>query len=234
MNINSVLKKRLMIFFVSVVMLFVLILKILSNSFFSVILEYGKYQCNNFSVGLINLVVEETVVPKIKDEILVVDNDDFASIEFNTAILNSISNNAIKRLQKYFYEIENGNLNRELAVKLAMDDTLVQTKKGIFYEMPLFRVFDNVLIANLGVNIPVRYQIIDKINSQIVSTITEYGINSALIEVHLVISSRSKVTVPILSDEEDVLVKVPLVMKVVNGDIPDSFFGSSIIGGNSR
>jgi hypothetical protein len=43
------------------------------------------------------------------------------SLEFNTAILNSITSNAILSLQKYFYLLENGELEEELVNILNID-----------------------------------------------------------------------------------------------------------------
>jgi len=231
-EIKTIIRRRLFLFFVNIIVIFVLVMKFLNDSLMPVILEYGRYQCSNISTKLINLVVEETITPKIKNEIIIYDENNVTTINFNTAVLNSISSNAVKKLQTYFYELEKGSLDESVLQKLGLDLEKKRLKKGIIYEVPISRAFNNSLIANYGMKIPVRYQIIGEIKSQIVSTLEEYGINNALLEIKLEIISKTKITIPLLSADENIVVSVPLVMKLIQGEVPDAFLGTNILGGN--
>ena len=92
------------------------------------------------------------------------------------------------------------------------------------------QVFNNVLLKNLGVKIPVRYRLIGNVKGQIISLVREYGINNALVEINLEITSNVAVSLPLLSENEKMIVTVPLVMKLIQGEIPNYFFGSNVLG----
>lgn len=226
-----IIKKRIFVFLFNIIILFVMVLNFLNNNLLPVILEYGQYQCSNISTRIVNLAVEEIINPMIKEDIVVFNENDTTSIEFNASILNSIATSVVKKIQTYFYKLEKGILDDATIKKIGLDLENDKLKKGIIYEMPISRAFDNPLISNFGMSVPIRYEIIGGINSQIVSVVKEYGINNALLEVNLEINIKSKTTIPILSNEEINYVSIPLVMKVLQGEIPDSFFGTNVLKG---
>ena len=70
-----------------------------------------------------------------------------------------------------------------------------------------------------------------KLKGEVVSTIQEYGINSALIEIKLCVSGKSSVLLPLKTKAVDISLSVPLAVKIIHGQIPDYYIGSSVVGG---
>ena len=226
-------KKKLFFFVLNLFIVSMLILNFLSNNLMPIFISYGKYQCNNISTKLINYVITEYMTEQIKDEIVINSDNEKISLDFNTSILNSIVSSSIKKIHYYFYQMERGNLTEEISQKIGINLSQDKKNKGVIYEIPFSRAFNNIFIANLGINIPVRYQLTGEITGQIVSNLKEYGINNALLEINLEISSKTMIIVPLLSEEETLKVSIPLVMKLIQGEIPEFFLGTNILGGTN-
>ena len=103
--------------------------------------------------------------------------------------------------------------------------------RGIIYEVPLGSAFNNVFVANVGINVPIRYKLIGDIRGNYVSEVKEYGINNALIEICLEMVYKSRVSVPLSGEEVEEVVKIPLVIKLVQCEIPDYLIGTNFNGG---
>ena len=53
--------------------------------------------------------------------------------------------------------------------------------------------------------------------------ITNYGINSALIEVNLEIKIKEKIILPITSKEIEVIQNTPIAIKLIQGTVPNYY-----------
>ena len=84
-------------------------------------------------------------------------------------------------------------------------------------------VFNNSFLANLGPKIPIRFNLVGKIKANLKSTITDYGINNALIETVLHLTLTLKVILPITSEEISVESNVPISMKIISGEVPEYY-----------
>lgn len=227
---KDIVKKRVLFFFFNMLVVLVFLLEVLNKSLMPGICEYGGYQCKNISSRLINYVVESQISDDIKREIVVYNEGENVSIDFNTSILNSVASNAVRKLQFYFYLLENGELDKEILEILEINVDKDQLDKGIVYKVPVGNVLKNVLISNLGVEIPVRYKLTGEVKGQIVCSLKEYGINSALLEINLEIKSNIMVVVPLMEKKEETVVSVPLVIQLIQGEIPEAFLGTSVLG----
>ena len=225
----TIFKMKITTYVVSIIVAVLLFLNFFNNNLLSIYALYGKYQCNNISSKLINIVVEEQLTQDIKDKIVVYKNTDYSTLDFNTSVLNSVSNNIIKNIQLYFYELEQGILSDDIFVRLGINVEKNKTKRGIVYEVPFSRAFNNIFISDLGFKIPVRYKLIGEITGQIVSDIKEYGINNALLEISLKVKSKVSVSLPLISEQDEFIVSVPLVVKLIQGKIPDSLLGTGVL-----
>lgn len=223
---SEILKKRISLLLIIILIVTVCMTNFISKKLMPVVIEYGEYQCENIMTNLLNQTVNDIVIETVKKDIINY-NESNKTINFNTEILNSISTATIKKAQFYLYELEYSNVSDENIETLEKEKNV----NGMVYKIPLYRISNNALIGMLGREIPIKYQIIGQIQGQIVSVIKEYGINSAFIEVNLDLQTKAKISTPIISEEKNINISVPIVMQIIQGEIPDSFFGSNVIGG---
>ena len=96
--------------------------------------------------------------------------------------------------------------------------------------MPIGAISGNSVISNIGIDIPVRYRFASSINSEINSVVKEYGINNTLIEINLNIIAKSTMLMPMITESFDVFCELPLVVRTIEGKIPDYYLGTHVIG----
>lgn len=225
---KHLIKRRIMFHILSNIICCVLMLDFFSKQLMPIIYDYGKYQCNNFMTNIITYVVNSQFDKNLKDEIIIECDD---QIDINVSILNSISCNIIMKSKRLLYELEQGLVNENVLEMLGVDISEENVKRGIVFKIPIGRVLENVFLNNIGVMIPVRYNLMGELKGQIVSVVKEYGINNSLVEVNLEVTYKSKVSIPLISKEEENKISIPIVMRIIQGDVPDYLLGTNILGG---
>ena len=85
-------------------------------------------------------------------------------------------------------------------------------------------MFGNSLLANLGPKIPVRLNLYGDISSEIQTTITNYGINNAMLEASVVMTLEERVILPFVSKQIKIESRIPIAMKLIRGNIPEYYF----------
>ena len=134
---------------------------------------------------------------------------DIVSIEYDSLILNSLLNNVNETIYSNFNNIKFNNL--------------LNTSKDNIYYIP-FGVFNNVMIfEELGPKIPIKIYLTRNISSKIKTNIENYGINNALIKVYLDVELNQRVILPFASKTIKTNEEILLSMKIIEGNIPQSY-----------
>ena len=97
---------------------------------------------------------------------------------------------------------------------------------GIVLGISIGNIFNNTFMANIGPRIPLKLNMISNVEFEVKNSITEYGMNNALMEVYVEVRVTPVIVMPFLSKEIEVVEKIPLVTEIIQGEIPDSYFGS--------
>ena len=82
------------------------------------------------------------------------------------------------------------------------------------------------MLNNLGPRIPIGMELVSSINSNLETKVSEYGINNSLIEISVKINTTIRMILPTSSKKINVSVIVPLTIKIIQGSIPEYYFGS--------
>ena len=219
--------KKISFFIVCNVCVIVFVMTFLSNNLMPVIYDYGKYKCETLMTSIINYAVNSQIDDTLKNNLIIENN---GTIDISVDVLNSVMSNSIVKSHRLINELETGKIDESLLDELGNKQSIEKIKRGIIYEIPVGRAFDNLLLSNLGVSVPVKYKLIGEINGVIVSNVKEYGINNALIEIGLQMSYKSKIAIPMISNEVNGVIKIPLIIKLVQGEVPDYLLGTNLIG----
>lgn len=146
-------------------------------------------------------------------------------IKFNTEIINRVLAETTNLVQMNIKEAERGNLSSlELLtdVEIEMDET--KSEEGIVYYVPLGQATNNALLGNLGPQIPVRFNAIGDIRSDVKTKVTEYGINNAYVEVFIHLEVNVQIIIPFATKITTVKQDIPVAMGLVPGEVPQ-FYG---------
>ena len=85
-------------------------------------------------------------------------------------------------------------------------------------------MFDNPILSNFGAKIPIKYSLVGDIGVNFENKIKNYGINSSVLEIYLVVEITEKIILPLITKEIKVKSSTPIAYKVIFGEIPDYYF----------
>ena len=149
------------------------------------------------------------------------------NIQFDTENILRKQTEIVDLIHKNIKEVEDGNvaaLESKTDVHLEKDPK--EEHDGVAYSVPLGRVTDNTLLANLGPDIPIEFSAIGAVQSDVKTKVVEFGINGGVIEVYIEVKVEIEVIIPLASDITTVTRNIPIGMGVFRGDVPQFFNGS--------
>lgn len=205
-----------------------LFIKIFSNKASDILFSYAESETRKLTTLIINKAVTKQIANNMEiDEMFEIvknDNNDIQLITFNSINVTKMLNAITNLVQLNLKAIEEGNID---LLELP-DDTLTsynqeKLKKGIIYEIPLGVITSSSLLSNVGPKVPVKLNLIGDVVTGVESKVSEYGINNALLEVGIKVEVTSRINLPFISKAINVSTTVPVVMKVIQGNIPNMY-----------
>ena len=102
-----------------------------------------------------------------------------------------------------------------------------EQEKGVIYNIPLGMATNVVLLSNMGPKVPVRFEILGDVTSQVEMTTKETGINNTILEIFVNLKVNLKVIIP--SVEKDITVKnhVKIGDLILRGKVPQYYNGGA-------
>ena len=193
------------------------------------LLDYAEIESKKLSSIIVSKAINNEIAKELTVENLFVitksDDGEIRTIDFNPVLVNQLLLKATTTVQTNLKYLEDGDIDKlELG-----DNTLINydpdnLRAGIFYKVPSGIVFNNALLTNLGPKIPVRFSLIGDIVANIVTNVTNYGINNALIDVKIILKLNQRVILPVSTRDISVEVTVPIALKIVQGVVPEYYF----------
>ncbi len=228
--IGEKMKRKLLIlsFFLIFIVVFLILFEI-NQKVKPKLEQYSEYELKKFN----SLIINQTIIKEINDTVSLGDlfsipkseENSIHTIDFNPIAVNRLLSIITNSIQTDFQKIEQGQFE-ELSIK----DTILSSyhkdllKRGIVFTIPSGMVFDNFLFSNLGPKIPVRFSLTGDIISNIQTKVTNYGINNALIEVFANVTISERMILPFFSKNIQTTVSVPIIMKLIEGSVPNYYF----------
>lgn len=210
-------KFKIKLFFI-IIIAFVLLLWLLTRSYFQpTIISYAKQKSILYSSMLINNAIRDQILTQMDiDKLVIIDSNEnglVSSVQLNTYEANKMLAYVTEQIVKELLEIEkdrNSELNK--------------------LSVPLGVIFNNPIFSKYGPNIAIHLVPIGSVKTDIVSSVTPYGINNTLIEVILETTVTFQVIIPFQKDEINVVAHTPILVKVITGEVPRYYYqgGTSV------
>ena len=172
-----------------------------------ILLDYAKKKSTNMISNIINTSINEIIYKKSYDNIIEIEKDNnsnIVSLDFNNKVINEI-----------LYLVTDDILN---------NITLIE-KENIIYYIPIGVIHNNSILVNIGPKIPFKIDFLGSVNNETLTEVKEYGINSSMIEIFVIIDLKVQVIMPFRSETVDISKKVLLDSKIVQGKIPNYYGG---------
>lgn len=220
-------KIALVILFIIVSVIFCI--NLIGKKITPILMTYAEKKAKSIATIMITEAVNNNVFKDMSKDDLFIETKDsngkIVSTDFNPVVVNTVLNKITIYVQNYLEQLESGGIDElELSSTILSSYDLDKLKKGIIYEIPSGIVFDNSLISNLGPKIPVRINLNGDVVTDIKTEVESYGINNALIKVSVNIKVYMQVIIPFKTKEIVVEANIPVVMKLVEGNVPSYYY----------
>ncbi len=201
-----------------------LLLQLISKKINPIILNYASIETKRFTTALINSSIDQEIIEKIDDQLFTVTKNkegEIQLIDFNSQKVNQLLNLISKKIENKMIDLEEGNI-KDLNVSKALKGYRFKNlKNGVVCEIPVGVLFGNSLFANLGPVIPVKLSFLGEVMTNLNTKVKSYGVNNAYLELYAHVEVRQRITMPITTKEQNVVLEVPLTMKIIQGKVPN-------------
>ena len=221
-NIKMLVKNIYAIIFFLVIIFSLISIYIINKVAIPIISNYAVIETKKIGIEVLRNTGIKEVNEKLKDKNFLITtfnkNNEIETIDFDTKIINEAMIEIAKNVRKRLKETEEG---KKLPEEMYDNKDNKYLKKGIIYEIPLGLVFNNALLMNVGPRIPVKIKYSGNVGLDIKTKVKQYGINSALLEIYVYIEVTQKAILPFKTKEVKLTSEVPIIIKLVKGNIPN-------------
>ncbi len=200
----------------------IIIVNYIDKKISPIVMDYSKGEIKKIASIIINRSIRDNLLDDgILDELFIVgkDNNEITSVTLNSFIVNKITNRISDACEDNLRLIERGEYNK-LEEDFNLGEEYFLVPSGVF--------ITNSILSNIGPKIPINLKIIGNVTSGIKSEVKEYGINNSLITISVEISVELLVILPISSDYVSITNYVPILVKIIQGNVPEIYGGNLI------
>ncbi|MFF2178105.1 sporulation protein YunB [Lysinibacillus sp. NPDC058147] len=192
-------------------------------------LDYAEIQTAKIASSVVSKAIDSRTsnVMDVND-ILVEVSPEGSDLKVNTETINRVRTETVNQVKLYLEQAEQGELSHLPNLdNVEYDYNKINEGNGVVFYMPLSQAANIPLIGNLGPKIPIRFHVIGNVHSEVTSSIKEYGINSAYMEVGVHIEVNVQIIVPFASKTTTVTQDIPVAIGFVRGKVPDVYSNGS-------
>lgn len=214
---------RIAIFLLSLIACIIFFLFYINDRLLPTYLEYAEVQTYKIASHVVTRAISAKNIMNASEVIenVPTNSNEMVTTKFNTEIINRERAEIVSLVKLNLQEAENGDLSHlpELD-NVQYDVGSMEAGDGIVFFVPLGQALNLPIIGNLGPKIPIRFHIIGNVSSDIVTDITEFGINNAKVEVGITISVNVQIIVPFASKTATVNQYIPVAIGLVQSPVP--------------
>lgn len=193
-----------------------------------VLLDYAELESRKLASIVINNAIAKNVTENIDiDELFIITRDsenEIKTIDFNPITVNKILTKVTNSVQTNLRYIEEGKVDLiDLNNNELIDYDIDKLKEGIIYEIPSGVIFGNSFLANIGPKIPVKFSLVGDIISYINTSVTDYGINNAVVQINICLELKEQVILPFITNKITIETSIPVAIKLVQGTVPNYY-----------
>src|SRR5690625_80216 len=156
-----------------------------------------------FATRTINSAVKSTENISFDDlvDIQMDNNGNVATLGWNSEAVNRALRSATERAEYFLYGMNKGqqfDVDDPDLEPIEFGDSVgdLAAKDPTVVEIPIGQATGNTVLANLGPKIPVHFEIVGSLQSDVVHEVKEFGVNAALLEIYIPVSVNIRIVVP--------------------------------------
>ena len=193
---------------------------------FPVLMQQAEIDCKKMAITIIKNSLNDDVLGVLDEDDLfyIVQNKDgeIQTIDFNPVTVNKFLRETTLVVSENLKKIESGNIS-DITFISSDDYDLKKLKNGVISEIPMGIITNNVLLSNLGPKVPVKINLVGNVVSGIETSIRNYGINNAIVEIYAKVEVTEEVIIPFQTKRIKVTNNIPIAIKIIQGNVPDYY-----------
>ena len=210
-NVRKILLTSLLIYFV--VQSCLMVLKI-NEKLYPQVKQMAVIEASNAASMVIRKAVSTIdIQPSECMELTRDETGEIIEINYNTTRMNQIMSECLHVAQSSLDAASNGQMDP--------NTHLIYYDGGVIYSVHAGYFTGIALFSQFGPKIDVHMKIVSACSGEIQVKSTPYGINCTLLEIDLLITTQMLVVTPFLMTQTPVECRIPLVIQIVQGKIPD-------------
>lgn len=223
------------VFLITVIIFIIIILLslwLIDRGIRPALMNVAELKTTEFATRTINSAVKSTEQMNFDDliEMEMDNNGNVATLGWKSDVVNEALRTATERAEYFLYGMNKG---KELDVddpsleQIEFGDSVEQLadKDPTVVEIPLGQATGNTVLANLGPKIPVHFEIVGNLQSDVVHEVKEFGVNAALFEIYIPVTVNMQIVIPFSTTTTEISTKVFVDSRVIMGEVPEFFSG---------
>lgn len=216
---------RLTLLFVSLLIMIIVSLYFVNSRIMPVYLEYAEIQTEKVASYVVSKAINSRTSSVLDVNDIIVDlppgTSEMVTTKFNTDIINQVRAETTSLVKEYLEQAENGDLAHLPNLEnVEYDVGRMEAGDGIVFFVPMGQALNLPILGNLGPRIPIRFHIIGNVHSDVQSTIREFGINNAYVEVSIHLEVNVQIIIPFASKSATVEQYIPVAIGLIRGTVP--------------
>lgn len=197
------------------------------------LMDIANEKTTEFATRTINAAVQSTENISFDDlvDTQVDNNGNVTTLGWDSDAMNEALRTATERAEYFLYSMNKGeemDIDDPDLNPIESDDSVedLATKDPTVVEIPLGQATGNTVLANLGPKIPVHFEIVGSLQSDVVHEVEEFGVNAALVEIYIPVEVSIRIVVPFSTETSTISTRVFIDSRVIMGNVPDFYSGS--------
>ena len=221
-------QRKLIVFVVTFFVACILILLYINAQIMPTYLQYAEMQTEKVASYVVNKAINSRTSGILDVNTIIEDNaaenDEMLTTKFNTEIINQVRAETQTLVKEYLEQAEQGDLDYLPNLEnVEYDVGRMEAGDGIVFFVPMGQALNLPILGNLGPAIPIRFHLIGNVHSNVLSTIREFGINNAYVEVSIKLVVNVQIIIPFASKSTKIEQYIPVAIGLMRGSVPNIY-----------
>lgn len=219
--------KKLNLFTILLIFLIISIiylLNIFNERALPIFVNYSNIEVERIATLIINTaLIDEIATHTTINDLFIIKEDsngNIISMDIDSSKANKLLFYTNSVLEKNLNYLQTGQIDKLNIGNIGIENN----DKGVIYKLPSGIIFNNIFLNNLLPKIPVKLNLVGTVFSKFSTDVESFGINNAIIKVNIDVSTELKVILPFTSSNIKLSTSVPIIIKVIEGEVPSYYF----------
>lgn len=227
-NMKQLILSKILLILTLVVIISFFIINIFSDKATPILLNHAELETKRLATIIINRAISKQIANEIALEELIIttknNSGEIQSIDFNPYLVNKVLNSVTNSVQLNLKWLQEGKIDMiELPEGVVVNYDNKKLKQGIIYEMPIGLIAKNAFLSNLGPRIPVKLNLVGAVECGVNTSVKDYGINNAVVEISINVKVSEQVSLPFTSKLIEITTDIPVAIKIIEGKVPEYY-----------